>query len=110
MNLDTWNSLPPDIQEIIDDCTGLKAAELNDRVRWNIEMEYLPQVEEKFGITTIYLSDEELARWVQADQVAVNRYIASLDEKGLPGEEFFTAYLNLVDKYSAPEYEVKAPE
>jgi len=110
MNLDKWNSLPPDIQDIIDDYTGLRAAELNDIVRWSVEIKYLPKLEEEFGITTIYLSDEEKAKWVQADQVAVNNYITSLNEKGLPGDEFFAAYLKLVDKYSAPEYEVKAAE
>lgn len=107
MNKDKWNSLPPDIQDIFNQVSGAAAAELSDKVRWSIEVNNLPKVTTDFGIELIHLSQDELARWVEADKPAQQKYIDSLNAQGLPGQAFFNAYLQLDKKYAAPEYEVK---
>ena len=107
MNLDKWNSLPPDIQKIFDDIGGATAAELSDKVRWKIELAELPKAPEAFGLEIIEYTPEELARWVEADKAAQDKYVAQLEAKGIPGREFFDEYMMLEKKYSAAEYAPK---
>lgn len=107
MNLDKWNSLPPDIQKIIDDVDAEYSTELCDEERWRIHNEALSGLTREFNIEIIELSPEETARWVEADKPVVESYAAELEAKGLPGKTLFEEYYRLERKYSAEEYSFK---
>jgi TRAP-type transport system periplasmic protein len=85
MNKDTWNSMPPDIQKIVDSMSPEyieKYAAMWDEVEKSGK-EFLL----KRGNKIITLSKEEDARWVKAAQPIFNTYLKNMKEKGLPGEE-----------------------
>jgi TRAP-type C4-dicarboxylate transport system substrate-binding protein len=107
MNLDKWNSLPNDLQKVLEEFSGQRMAEISDQVRWGVENELSPTVQKDFGLEYVEVPPEELARWVEADKVAVDQYLSKLADKGLPGKEFFDEYLRLEKKYSAEEYAIK---
>ena len=106
MNLNKFNSLPPDIQKIMDDLMP-EMIDLADKVDVLECKDAMVRGPEELGTEFIWLSPEELARWVAADKPVIDAYIASLEAQGLPGREFYDAYVQLEKKYSAAEYEFK---
>jgi TRAP-type C4-dicarboxylate transport system substrate-binding protein len=85
MNKDKWNSLPPDIQKIVDDMSKEyieKYAAMWDDIEKSGKA-YL----EKRGNKIITLSKEEEAKWVEKAQPILDDYVKKMKEKSLPGEE-----------------------
>lgn len=85
MNKEKWNSLPPDIQKVIQEVneewiekTGKSWDEID-----TAGMEFV----KKLGNKVVPLSKEEDERWVKAVQSVFDDYVKSMKEKGLPGEE-----------------------
>jgi TRAP-type C4-dicarboxylate transport system substrate-binding protein len=85
MNKDKWNSLPPDIQKIID--TMSKEYIEKYAAMWDdIEISgkaYLVKRGNKINT----LSKEEEAKWVEKAQPIFDEYVKKMKEKGLPGDE-----------------------
>ena len=85
MNKDKWNSLPPDIQKIID-AMSVEYIEKYAAMWDDIEKSgkaYLV----KRGNKIITLSKEEEAKWVEKAQPIFDDYVKKMKEKGLPGDE-----------------------
>jgi TRAP-type C4-dicarboxylate transport system substrate-binding protein len=85
MNKDRWNSLPPDIQKIIeklDEEWIEKQGRLWDEIDKEAKAYTL-----KRGNKVIVLSKEEDARWKAKVQPLLEDYVKAMKAKGLPGEE-----------------------
>ena len=85
MNKQKWDSLPPDIQKIIEaiddewiEKQGKQWDEIDKEGR-----EFMVQRKNKF----IKLSKEEDERWAKAVRPVINEYVTELQAKGLPGQE-----------------------
>jgi len=85
MNKQKWESLPPDIQKIIEDVTKATIPKIANgwALRYTTEQEKLT----KEGHTFIRLSKEEDARWGERIKPLFTEYLKMTKEKGLPGEE-----------------------
>ncbi|MCX8022004.1 MAG: TRAP transporter substrate-binding protein [Syntrophorhabdaceae bacterium] len=85
MNKQKWNSLPPDVQKIIE---GINAewAEKQGKLWDEIDKEG-KEFSLKRGNKSIALSKEEGARWAAKVKPIVDAYAAELKSKGLPGDE-----------------------
>lgn len=97
MNLDKWNSLPEDIQQIIVDTTlqfqdevgiGLWDSQNEDALKWAVEEE---------GMEVIELSDQEMERWIKAVEPMLDKYMA---EKGEVGVKAVEIAKKLAEKYN----------
>jgi TRAP-type C4-dicarboxylate transport system substrate-binding protein len=97
MNLDKWNSLPADIQKAITDTTekfheevgiGLWDEQNETALEWAVN-------EEKMEITE--LSAEETARWIQAVEPMIDKYVS---EKGEAGQKAIDTVKRLAEKYN----------
>lgn len=85
MNKNKWNSLPPDVRQIIEKVNAEWIEE--DGKLWDaIDKEALELVLKK-GHKIITLSAEENARWARKVAPLVDEYVKNTKEKGLPGEE-----------------------
>jgi TRAP-type C4-dicarboxylate transport system substrate-binding protein len=85
MNKDRWESLPADIQKIIEDVNEewiLKTGQGWDE----IDKEGYALAQEK-GKKVIKLSKEEDARWADRVKPILSDYVKAMKEKNLPGEE-----------------------
>jgi TRAP-type C4-dicarboxylate transport system substrate-binding protein len=97
MNLNKWDSLPPDIQKIFTDVSR-EWVDYTGK-EWNrIEIEGF-QHGKKVGHTFIYLSSEEQARWVKAVKPLQDAYVKSMEAKGLPGREALDYRQQIIEKY-----------
>lgn len=85
MNKQKWNSLPPDVQKIIE---GINEEWIEKQGKqWDeIDKEgrdFMVHRKNKF----IALSKEEDARWAEKVKPVINEYVSELKTKALPGEE-----------------------
>ena len=85
MNLKVWNSLPPDIQRIIEE-ESVKAAVLNAKNWDKGDKDAIEFVKAK-GHELIYLSPQEIERWRAKTQPLWDKWVADKEAKGLPGKE-----------------------
>ncbi len=100
MNLDTWNSLPPDIQEIIMEVSEKFYAE-NCADLWDqINLSGIKFGMEIKDIEYIVLDDAETERWKAQIQPIIDKYIGFLDEKGIDGSKVMETVFELTDKYN----------
>jgi TRAP-type C4-dicarboxylate transport system substrate-binding protein len=98
MNLEKWNSLPKDIQKIIED-TSTEWVDVHGAVwdKGDIEgREYTLSLDNKI----IQLSDDENNRWKAAVQPIINGYIQAADKKNLSGGKAVDEVKKLIEKYS----------
>jgi TRAP-type C4-dicarboxylate transport system substrate-binding protein len=106
MNMETWNSLPADVQTILEDMMP-EFIKAGDDFQSKIAQDKLATAEAEYGISLYTPPASELARWVAADQPVFDEFINQLNEEGLPGDILREKYLELEEKYSAAEYAPK---
>jgi TRAP-type C4-dicarboxylate transport system substrate-binding protein len=85
MNKDKWNSLPKDIQQIIEEINSEWVAQHGEA--WDSSDTVGMQVFLNKGNSIIGLSEREAARWKKAIAPIITNYIKYLNGKGLNGQE-----------------------
>jgi TRAP-type C4-dicarboxylate transport system substrate-binding protein len=103
MNWDSWNKLPKDVQDTIDDMEEW-ILDIRDKAIYKNFEESLPKATEEFGIEIITLSPEEQAKFNAAVQPVREAFVADIESQGLPGQELMDKYLELTYKYSEDKY------
>jgi TRAP-type C4-dicarboxylate transport system substrate-binding protein len=99
MNKDKYNSLPGDLQAILDEASGAAALDIAGSAWDDIEAELRDIILERGG--EIYkLSDEEHEKLQTiADQVTAD-WIEKMNADGYPGEEIYDAVMEAVEKHA----------
>jgi len=97
MNLDLWNSLSPDIQEVFDEVSGAWGADFESKV-WD-EQDALGRESCLNAGNEIYtLPPEELEKWKEILQPMWTEWVADTEAKGLPGQAVLDEILRLAEK------------
>lgn len=99
MNKEVWNSLPPDVQKVIDDLS-LEMAVWTGEYMDNHVKEALEWSAQEHGLQMVTLSSEEKASWDKILQPIQEEYVSKLKAQGLPAEEYKQRLYQLKDKYS----------
>jgi TRAP-type C4-dicarboxylate transport system substrate-binding protein len=97
MNKGKWNALPPDIQKIIEQVNEEyieKQGKLWDEID-KAGRDYTI----KLGNKIIPLSQDEDWKWQKAVNPILAEYKKNMKDKGLPGEEVLSFYLQTIYKY-----------
>jgi len=101
MNLETWNSLPADLQQIIEEVTAAYYTEVVAGFYDRLNEDLLDWIEqEKLGIEIITLSPEEQRRWIERLAPMTAEQEANLEAKGFPGREIMRTIQELTEKYN----------
>jgi len=87
MNLDTWNSLPADIQEVFEDNIEWWGVELSKKMSAS-GAEGVTYAE-GLGVEFIELSPEELSEFYEAVDAIILEEMAALDDMGIPATEIY---------------------
>jgi TRAP-type C4-dicarboxylate transport system substrate-binding protein len=98
MNLDKWNSLPKDLQQIITEVS--KEYEEITAKAWGDSDESGRKFALSLGQEFIKLSDAESARFKEAVKPVFEEYIKGANEKGVDGQAVFDAVKEMVETYS----------
>lgn len=99
MNLNTWNSLPKDIQEIIDGITGEKVAAMGYTAYDELRESALKTCKEA-GHEIYVLPEGEMAKIRALSATIHEQWIKDMEAKGLPGKAVFDECVRLIKKYS----------
>jgi TRAP-type C4-dicarboxylate transport system substrate-binding protein len=98
MNLDSWNSLPPDVQKVFEDNYEWNNQNFLDEMNKAEKEGYA--FAEDMGHEFNELSPEEAAKLDAIIQEVCAEKAAELDSKGLKGTEIFNEISSLIEKYS----------
>jgi TRAP-type C4-dicarboxylate transport system substrate-binding protein len=90
MNLDSYNNLPDDLKKVIDDNSGLEASRQFGRVMDEGDKAGL-KIAEDMGNSVVTLDEAETARWKEAAQPTIDKWIADMDAGGSDGKALYAA-------------------
>jgi TRAP-type C4-dicarboxylate transport system substrate-binding protein len=99
MNKAKYNSMPEDLQAVIDQCSGLTGAELTARAWDKADQEGL-RIAKENGVEFIKLSQEQLDKWEKACQPLTQQWIEEMTKKGYPAVDFINDAKQLIDQYN----------
>jgi TRAP-type C4-dicarboxylate transport system substrate-binding protein len=86
MNLDKWNSLPKDVQKVIEQVNKEFIAKHGKA--WDDSDKAGREFTLGLGNKIIPLSADESAKWAATVAPVIDGYIKTAEEKGLPGQEY----------------------
>jgi TRAP-type C4-dicarboxylate transport system substrate-binding protein len=105
MSKETYNSLPPDIREIVDRNSGMAwAIMFGKRFDSNFAraVYYLQNALEEADNPPVYFpTDDEMAKWQQAWEPVINTTLNDLEAQGLPAQAMWDRANELAERYSA---------
>ena len=96
MNKDKWNSLPPDVQKIIEKINE-EYIEKQGKT-WDEIDKAGRDATLKLGNKIISLSQDEDWKWTKAVKPILDEYKKNMKDKGLPGDEVLSFYLQTIYK------------
>jgi len=98
MNKETWNELPEDVQEIIDEKYGMDGG---IRVGKGFDADYEENIEiaKEHGVEIYELPEEERKKWEEATEVVHENWVEDMEEQGLPGREVLDEVNRLIEEY-----------
>lgn len=101
MNQHKYDSLPADLQAIIDTHSGIEQAHKIGRIMDQADLKQILAIQsgEQPG-TIIKLDKEETARWQAIGQGVVEEWVTEANAKGLDGRRLYEQANQLIDKYS----------
>jgi TRAP-type transport system periplasmic protein len=98
MNKEKWNSVPPDVQAIMDRISQGYVEKMgklgDDSDKEGVEFAV------KKGVKVIKLSPDEDRRWAEKTEPLFAEYIKNMKEKNLPGEEVIKFYRERIKAYN----------
>lgn len=98
MNLDVWNSLPADIQQIIQEISSDFQPRSYREIIFNDDV--IDNMKSK-GITFVEPTAQEMQKLEETTKVLWDAWVKEQASNGLPGQEVLDKYIEFVKKYEA---------
>jgi TRAP-type C4-dicarboxylate transport system substrate-binding protein len=98
MNLDSYNALPDDLKQVIDDCSGA-ALSLSIGEDWEEQRQISRDLCVEKGMVTVELSDEVVQKWEDAAQTVQQQWAETMDAAGYDGAKIVEDYRTLAKKW-----------
>jgi TRAP-type C4-dicarboxylate transport system substrate-binding protein len=99
MNKAKYESLPKDLQLVIDDCSGMTGATLTAKA-WDAADKDAYDLAKQNGMIFMDVDAQELAKWESACQPLTQSWIQKMTKTGFPAEEFINDAKELLKKYN----------
>jgi TRAP-type C4-dicarboxylate transport system substrate-binding protein len=100
MNRARYEALPEDIRAVLDAESGASLAEFAAQVMWDFDAP-ARAIAVEAGNTIIQLDEAEVARWKEAAQPVVARWVEGMNEAGIDGQALIDRASALIAQYSA---------
>jgi TRAP-type C4-dicarboxylate transport system substrate-binding protein len=97
MNKNKWESLPPDIQQLIEDTTGLEMSMAAGAAFDVMEAPFRKQSLEK-GVEEIILAPEELKKMKDSTIPLQKEWVKEMSDKGYPAQQVLDTALSLINQ------------
>ena len=104
MNKDKFNSLPQDIQKVLEDHSGIPYSIRWGKITDGVQVSSLKEIaayDQQAGNPGFYdLPEEEKARWKKRVMPIWDEWVQEKEAKGLPAKAMLDEAISLIDKYS----------
>lgn len=100
MNKAKYEALPDDLKAILDAESGAKLSGFAAEVMYEYDQPGR-DIAEKAGNTIIQLDEAEVARWKEAAEPVIARWVAEMDGKGIDGQALIDQAKALIDANSS---------
>ena len=98
MNKTKYEALPDDLRAIIDAESGAKLSAFATQVMWDMDAP-AREIAVNAGNSIVELDEAEVARWKEASQPVIDRWIADMDAKGIDGAALIEQAKSLIAKH-----------
>ncbi len=99
MNMNKWNSLPPDVKKVMDNLRKDQAIWTGQYVDNHVK-EAMKWSEKTYNVQVHKLSPKELSRWYALLKPMTDKHLKDVEAKGLPARAIFADVMKLKEKYS----------
>jgi TRAP-type C4-dicarboxylate transport system substrate-binding protein len=99
MNMNKWNSLPPDVKKVIDDLRKDQAIWTGQYVDNHVK-EAMKWSEKTYNVQVHKLSTKEISRWYALLKPMTDKHLKDVEAKGLPAKAILDDVMKLKEKYS----------
>jgi TRAP-type C4-dicarboxylate transport system substrate-binding protein len=99
MNQAKYDALPDDLKAILDEKSGAALSTFAAEVMFEYDKPGR-DIAVEAGNTITLLDEAEVARWKDAAQPVINRWVAEMDGKGIDGQALIDQAKGLIDQYS----------
>ena len=96
MNKAKYDALPDDLRAILDEESGAKLSAFAAEVMYAADAP-ARQIAVDAGNTIVTLDEAEVARWKEAAQPVIERWVAEMDGKGIDGQALIDQARGLID-------------
>ncbi|ETX15769.1 C4-dicarboxylate ABC transporter [Roseivivax halodurans JCM 10272] len=100
INQNTYDSLPGDLKQVIDDNSGLEFSGFAGKTQQAYD-EPAREAAVEAGNNIITLSEEQVAEWKEAAAPTIDAWIEEMDGRGLDGQGLYDRARELIEKHSA---------
>ena len=100
MNLNKWNTLPPDIQKVIWDLSGYNGAAAVAKHYAASESDLIKGVTSSGKLEVINLSQAERDKMIKVVHPLWDAWVKGLEAAGKPGKRVLDSFLKLQEKYA----------
>jgi TRAP-type C4-dicarboxylate transport system substrate-binding protein len=100
MNKSAYEALPDDLREILDAESGAAMAQAFSQVMFDYDAPGR-EIAVNAGNNIITLDEAEVARWKEAAQPVIDRWVAEMDAKGIDGQALIDRAKQLIDEKTA---------
>lgn len=98
MNKAKYDALPDDLKAILDAESGANLSAFAAQVMWDMGVP-IRKIAEDAGNTIVELDEAEVARWKEASQPVVDRWVADMDGKRIDGKALIEQAKALIGKH-----------
>ena len=98
MNLDTYNSLPADLQALVDETFGLNAGVTVGR-SFDADYQENIQIAQDYGVEIIEVDEAERDSWKEACDPLYDEWLAEMESLGLDGQAVLDQLQALIEEY-----------
>ncbi|MWD26857.1 C4-dicarboxylate ABC transporter [Aquicoccus sp. SCR17] len=99
MNKQKYESLPEDLQKVIDDNSGMEFSVFAGGTQADADAP-ARQVAVDLGNNIITLNEEQTQEWIDASQPVYDQWVESMDAKGIDGKALIEEARGLIAKYT----------
>jgi TRAP-type C4-dicarboxylate transport system substrate-binding protein len=99
MNMNKWNSLPPDVKKVMDDLRKDQAIWTGQYVDNHVK-EAMEWSQKTYNVQVFKLSPQELSRWYALLKPMTDEHVKAVEAKGLPAKAILDDVMKLKEKYS----------
>ncbi|MBA7569133.1 Solute-binding protein [subsurface metagenome] len=98
-NLDSWNRLPQDIQKLLQEDLGPYYMMERFGPAFENTTQYGLELMREVGVEEIYLSPDEMVRWVERVMPVREAWVKDMEANGLPAGKILDEAIRLEEKY-----------